>query len=136
MFCQQGGAQEAGREHDQGSCLKLAKGIFHTIEHPAQCISWGSCPGGADGCSGTGWVSASGEQLCCVSLVFLGFYFSFSSGCLPFHYIIIIIIIITTIIVIIVPVVIQLLNCSYLNTWVLPTLFPVLLPIPLWGYGE
>lgn len=48
-----------------------------------------------------GYQSVGGEQLCCVSLVFLGFYFSFSSGRLPFHYIII-----TTTIFIIVAVVI------------------------------
>lgn len=49
-----------------------------------------------------GYQSVSGEQRCCVFLVFLRFYFSFSPGCLPFHYIIII----TTTIVIIFAVVI------------------------------
>lgn len=51
-----------------------------------------------------GYQSAGGGQVCCVSLVFLTFYFSFSSGCLPSHDIIVIII--TTTVVIIVAVVV------------------------------
>lgn len=70
-----------------------------------------------------GYQSAGGEQLCCVSLVFLGFYFSFSSGCLSSHYNYYFIIIILF----------QLLNRSYLNPASF-TFFPILLPIPLQGW--
>lgn len=42
------GHQRAGREHGQDRRPKPAKGTFHTLECPAQCMNWGSYPEGAD----------------------------------------------------------------------------------------
>lgn len=60
MLRQRGDAQEVVREHTWENWLALAKGIFHTTGHHAQCIFWGSWPGAASYCSGMGWELASG----------------------------------------------------------------------------
>ena len=92
-----GWTQQARRGHSQDSWPQLAKGIFHTMWHHAQYINWGELAGQHCG-SRIGWVSASGWWaivLCVTCFV----YSSSSSSIFPSSSVV--------------------LNCLYLNPWVL-----------------
>lgn len=77
MLCQCAGARETGREDIQDSWSELPKGIFCTIERHAQLGGLGQEPWIATQGLVGHW-SASGEWLCCPSLIFLEFYPSLS----------------------------------------------------------
>lgn len=106
---------------------------MHSLECHAQYINWGraSQQAPATAWGQAGHQSKGDEQLFCASLVLLGFYFSLSLYCSPFHYYYTTT---TTIIIIVFIVVIiflfQLLNCSYVKPHVWG-IFSVFLPIPL-----
>ena len=102
-----GGAQEAGRGHSQDSWPKLAKGIFHTLWHLAQCINWGQLVRRQQlllwDWLGLGQQVVSNcitHRLLCMLLLLLSYLFLF-----------------------------ELLNCLYLIPWVLTSTLPTLSPI-------
>lgn len=82
VICQGAGAQGAVRAHGQGTWPKLSKGIFHAIEHSAQCMNWGKLAGRdqllhGDGMDISQQVMSNWVGCFCLSwLLFLSFSFS------------------------------------------------------------
>lgn len=99
----QAAIQEAGGEHGQGSWPKSARGIVCTTECPAQSISQGSWPGGANHCWGRGWAWVSGCWAIVLSIIWLLGFIPLSLFFLLLSYLSLL----------------QFLNCSYLSPWIL-----------------
>lgn len=112
MLCHWGGTQiKAGRELCWDRWLKVAKGVFHTTEHHAHFMNWGSYLE-EEASRSAGMESGIGQQLYCASLGFPWVLFFPFNIIIHYYYI---------------SPVFQLLNCSYLN---LQILHLILLPIP------
>lgn len=99
----QSAIQEAGGEHGQGSWPKSARGIFCNTECPAQSISQGSWPGGANRCWRRGWAWVSGCWAILLSI-------TWHSGFMPLSLFFLLLSYLSLL---------QFLNCSYLSPWIL-----------------